>query len=127
MKNIIVAIGSNQNAEANMRKAKRMLEQLLESVTYSEALWTDAIGIQADRFLNCLAKGGTLLGYDELNKALKRIERLCGTTTEQKRKGMVAMDLDILLYDNQPFHADDWERPYIRRLMDDFHSPQTVQ
>ena len=34
-----------------------------------------------------------------------------------RRHGIVPIDLDLLLYDDERFHLQDWERSYIKDLL----------
>lgn len=36
------------------------------------------------------------------------------------QRGKIAMDIDLLKYDNQRFHESDWTRDYIVKLMKHF-------
>ena len=51
---------------------------------------------------------------------LKEMEKEMGRTPEEREQGIVRIDLDLLLFDQQRYHERDWERDYIRRLLDDF-------
>ena len=39
-----------------------------------------------------------------------------GRTAEDRRLGIVRIDLDLLQYDDTRFHLRDWERPYVKLL-----------
>ena len=101
-----------------MFMGKQRLEELFHSVQYSTEVWSDAIDLpESDRFLNCLARVRTVHGLKQVQQALKQIERRCGVSQAMKHTGIVKLDLDILLYGNERFHEEDWERPYIQQLM----------
>ncbi|MBR5918994.1 MAG: 2-amino-4-hydroxy-6-hydroxymethyldihydropteridine diphosphokinase [Prevotella sp.] len=117
-KDLIISIGTNVEQSINMFMGKRRLEELLHSVQYSTEVWSDAIDLpESDRFLNCLARVRTVHGLKQVQQALKQIERRCGVSQAMKHTGIVKLDLDILLYGNERFHEEDWERPYIQQLM----------
>ena len=68
-------------------------------------------------YLNQLVYATTSLNVDELQSALKDIELRLGRTAEDRQKGIVRIDLDLLLYNDQRYHLRDWDRPYIKALL----------
>ena len=68
-------------------------------------------------YLNQLVEATTALTADELTQALKDIEQQMGRTQEDRRRGIVRIDLDLLLYGEQRYHLRDWERPYVKALL----------
>ena len=68
-------------------------------------------------YLNQLVYATTSLSVDELQSALKNIELCLGRTTEDRQKGIVRIDLDLLQYGDQRYHLRDWDRPYIKALL----------
>ncbi len=116
---LILALGSNENQESNMQLAQHKLERLLNGeVVFSETMWTDPLGIESDRFLNCLAVGYTHHGVDQLYRALKQVERSIGSLRAERKRGVVKIDIDILLFGDQRYHASDWKRDYVSRLLE---------
>ena len=116
---VILALGSNSEQEVNMYKAKALLVALLGTIDFSKVVWTQPIGIRSNDFLNCLAVSRTSLDVARLNSALKKIEHLCGDTSENRKSNVVKMDIDILRYDTTIMHEKDWDRPYILSLLDE--------
>ena len=47
----IIALGSNSNQEENIFKAQTLLKQRFEGVKFSDAQWTEPIGIKSDKIL----------------------------------------------------------------------------
>lgn len=116
---VILALGSNSEQEVNMYKAKALLVALFGTIDFSKVVWTQPIGIRSNDFLNCLAVSRTSLDVARLNSALKKIEHLCGDTSENRKENVVKMDIDILRYDTTIMHEKDWDRPYILSLLDE--------
>ena len=115
--NIILALGSNTQQQLHIDMAQAMLGELLGHVVFTHKLWTAPIDIYSDRFINCLGMASTTLSLDELNRRCKQIEAQCGDNREDRRRGIVRLDIDILLYGSQQLHENDWNRDYIRQLM----------
>lgn len=120
---IILSLASNHHQESLLAEARACLGGLLADLAYTDELWTEPIGSRPDSnrpktlYLNQLATATTLLPADELELRFKQIEQQLGRTPELRRKGVVPIDIDLLCYGSQRFHAADWERPYVRDLM----------
>jgi len=48
---------------------------------------------------------------------LKYIERCIGRTAENSMKGIIAIDIDILKFNDTRLHTGDWQRDYIQKLI----------
>lgn len=114
---IILSLGSNVDATTNIGKACDILRGLLGNVRFSRMLSTEPIGIGGPCFLNCLCLASTPLTTLEVIDMAKQVETLMGSTREDRQKGRVRIDVDLLLYDDQRHHIADWERPYLKLLM----------
>ncbi len=115
---VILAMGSNSGQEANIRAAIAALRQALEDVSLSGPIWTEPIGMESDRFLNCAMAATTGLGLRELTRLTKEIERQRGRNEADSRAGRIALDIDIMKYDSTLLHPRDWEREYMKRLIE---------
>lgn len=125
---VILSLGANENQESNMQLAQYKLERLLSNqVIFSETMWTTPIGIDSDRFLNCLAVAHTHHSFTQLHRALKQIERSLGSQRAERKRGVVKMDIDILLFGDQRYHTSDWKRDYIRRLLERMGEKTSVE
>jgi len=54
---------------------------------------------------------------EQVTEALKQTEIRMGRTNEDRRQGIVRIDLDLMRYDDQRHHVKDWERDYIKKLL----------
>ena len=124
---ILLALGSNYDAEKNMEKAKGMLQHLLKGVVYSSCIWTTPINIDSDKFLNCLAYAESSHNVNQLMIALKQIERKCGDSKSLRRMSTVRMDIDILKYKGVAYHQKDWDRHYIQELFEELKAKNQIQ
>ncbi|MBR0389957.1 MAG: 2-amino-4-hydroxy-6-hydroxymethyldihydropteridine diphosphokinase [Prevotella sp.] len=132
---IIISLASNINHEANLEAARTQLTQLLSEVHFTSAIYTEPVGNgqcsmfrsalplgsskngQCPKYLNQLCKGTTALGMNLLNEVLKEIEKRLGRTHNED--GIVTVDLDLLEYDGERFHHRDWERNYVKDLINE--------
>lgn len=113
----IIAIGSNYGQQQNLSTACERLGEVLCGMVKSRSLWTEPIGIISDRFLNIMVSGWTAMSLDELVGTAKLIERDCGRTDEEQRKGLIRIDIDIMEFDGIRLHLQDWSRGYINTLL----------
>ena len=68
-------------------------------------------------YLNQLCKGTTAFGEGLLGEVLKETEKRIGR--QHNEDGIVAIDLDLLEYDGQRHHLKDWNRDYVKNLLDE--------
>ena len=73
------------------------------------------VNVQSKNYLNQLCQGTTAFGEGLLCEVLKEIEKRLGRTKNED--GIVAIDLDLLQYDNQRHHLRDWDRNYVKDLI----------
>ena len=116
---IIISLASNINHEANLEAARTQLTQLLSEVHFTSAIYTEPVGtvLRKEPYLNQLCEGTTALGMNLLNEVLKEIEKRLGRTHNED--GIVAIDLDLLAYDNERYHLRDWNRDYVKNLINE--------
>lgn len=149
---VIIAMGSNHDAEFHISVARTHIIHLFGQVEFSSVRWTypspphrkaspdpskrresltdspiasplplegsgESSVNQEHLYLNCLATAYTTHALKSLERALKNLERRCGDSKHERKKGVVNMDLDILLYGDEKKHVGDWERSYVKELM----------
>ena len=116
---ILLALGSNVAAELHIEQAKARLSAVFPQLRFSRSLITPAIGIVSPPFMNCLAEGYCSVPLEEIIVALKDIEAQMGSVPEERKKGIVKIDMDLLQFDNTKRKADDWSRDYIQLLLNE--------
>jgi 2-amino-4-hydroxy-6-hydroxymethyldihydropteridine diphosphokinase len=117
MNKIILALGSNTDQEMNMMRVEQYLRDLFTDIAFSTHLWTEPIGIQSDRFINELAFIKTRHGQQQIVRAMKQLEKRCGSTKAERTKNIIRIDVDILQFNDIRLKEDDWNRDYIKLLI----------
>lgn len=118
---IIISIGSNYNQKENISFAKKKLAGMLgEQTSFTRDMWTEPVGIQSEKFINCICISSTKHTLLQLTKAFKQLERKCERSKKNDLINKIPLDIDILLYGDQRYHEKDWERQYIQELLNDF-------
>ena len=112
---IIISIGSNYNQKENISFAKKKLAGMLgEQTSFTRDMWTEPVGIQSEKFINCICISTTRHTLLQLTKAFKQLEKKCERSKKNDLISKIPLDIDILLYGNQRYHEKDWERQYIQ-------------
>lgn len=112
---IIVGLGSNQDKERNMERAVALLQAYFESICYSDAVYTVPVGgsYGGALFLNRVAVAYSPLSPTELNILFKRIEQAVGRRPEDKAQGRIAIDIDLVQWNDDVLKPDDLSREYV--------------
>ena len=101
-----------------MAAAREQLVQLLTEARFTSAIWTEPINCsRKEPYLNQLCQGTTALGEGLLCEVLKETEKRLGRIHNED--GIVAIDLDLLQYDEQRHHLRDWNRSYVKDLLNE--------
>lgn len=120
MHNILIALGTNVIAD-RIRFVETCLEQSFEDVRFTQTIPTEPIGerFKGKQFFNAVMAGKTFMARNEVVEQLKRIEQLAGNTLDKRNMGVVEADIDLLMYDDEKLHEKDWQRPYIKELVEE--------
>ena len=82
---------------------------------------TEAIGGKwLSPFGNQLAKLTTPLDAEEIRYLLKQMEKNHGRLPEDKEHGIVKLDIDLLMYDEEILKPEDMKRDFIKKAMEEF-------
>ena len=119
MHDILIAIGTNVIAD-RIRFVETCLEQSFEEVRFTQTIPTEPIGerFKGKQFYNAVMAGKTNLAMSEVEEQLKLIEQLAGNTLDKRNMGVVEADIDLLMYDDVKLHEKDWQRSYIKELVE---------
>ncbi len=120
MPKVLLCLGSNHQQARNMAAAADALATLSGTLRLSRSLWTLPVGMVSPLYLNQLAWMETDLSYDQLRAATKTIERQLGRGKSTEQSHTVPVDIDILQYGDTRYKPDDWERHYVRQLINAF-------
>ena len=114
---LIMSLGSNSEQEACFRRAVELIGKEFHDVVYSRTIWTSPIGIESGDFMNAVVMAKTHRDEAATIECLKSIEQKCGDSREKRGQNIVRMDIDLLSFDGQKRHENDWNRPYIADLL----------
>lgn len=98
---VYIGLGSNQDAERNLRAAVAGLGALLGPLRLSSVYHSAAVGFEGPPFLNLVAEAHTDLTIAALAAALRAIETALGRVRgPDAARSSHSADLDLLLYDD---------------------------
>ena len=95
-----LSLGSNLDAEANLRSAVAALRARFGAVRVSPVYRTPAVGFDGPDFLNCAAAVETSLDVHALDAWLHALEDAHGRDRTQPRFSSRPLDVDIVLFDD---------------------------
>ena len=101
MTTLALSIGSNIDAESNIRAALDALNLEFNNIRSSTTYESQSVGFDGDNFLNLVVLADTNKGLDDVTIFLKLLEDRLGRDRLQARFSGRTMDIDILLYGNE--------------------------
>lgn len=114
MNNLILSIGANSpDREWQMAQAVKRMKQLFKKTVVSEIYEVPAHnGVDAP-YLNAVMVASTTMNMEDVTVALKQWETLCGRTPASKQQGVIPIDLDIVVWNDEVVRPVDYSRSYV--------------
>lgn len=100
MPKIYISIGSNQDAEQQIRFGLEQLGYYFSELKMSKVYESEAVGFDGDNFLNLVASARTELTISQVDQAFKQIEKAAGRVRGAAKFSNRTLDIDLLLYDD---------------------------
>jgi 2-amino-4-hydroxy-6-hydroxymethyldihydropteridine diphosphokinase len=97
---VYLGLGSNIDAEKNLRLAVTELRRLFGEVAVSPVYRSAALGFEGPDFLNLVVALGTEMSPLELIEHIERIHAMAGRKRGPDRYSSRPLDIDLLLYGN---------------------------
>ncbi len=105
MSTVYISIGSNVNAELNIRAAIEALKIKYGALRLSTVYQNKAVGFDGDDFLNLVVGLKTGQSIPEFVDSLHQIEAAQGRVRNKARFASRTLDMDLLLYANETFKS----------------------
>ena len=108
-------LGIGSNMAPRLRRLDDALTALASVVNIedaSAAVESDDHTGRGPAYLNMAVRCTTDMSLDELNTALRDLERRLGRRPDSKERGQMPVDIDIVEYDGRVVSHDDFERQY---------------
>lgn len=95
-----LGLGSNVNADENIRASIAELKDRFENVELSPVYASASVGFDGDDFINLVARVETTVQPLELRQYLRDLEDRYGRKRDVPKFSDRVLDIDILLYDD---------------------------
>jgi 2-amino-4-hydroxy-6-hydroxymethyldihydropteridine diphosphokinase len=116
----VIGLGSNINAEENIRKAKEAIGGKFKIIKSSSFVETEPVGFkEQDRFINGALLIETESEAPELKSWLKKLELKLGRVKSKIKYGPRTIDLDILVWNGEIVEEEVYEREFLRRSINE--------
>jgi len=97
---VLIGMGSNIDAEANLQQAATALRAVFSDVRFSTVYRSKAIGMDGGDFLNACCLLASDVPQETLKQQLKMLEDAQGRDRSHGSWRPRTLDLDILIYDD---------------------------
>ena len=112
---VVISLGSNSpDSDRMMKQAMVWLEENLLSFKCSEIYLTPPLSGVGSDYLNAVAIGETACDQNEFNLMLKDYEKSSGRTLESKKTGVIPIDLDIVIFNDQIVRPKDFSYDFFQ-------------
>ena len=111
MSTAYLGLGSNIDAENNIRSGIAELRRSFRQVSLSPVYRSPAVGFEGDDFINLVARVETDMQPLELKRVLHEIEDRHGRDRSSPKYSDRTLDIDILLYDDLCLVSPELEIP----------------
>ncbi len=108
-----LSIGSNMPPRLRrLDTALSALASVVGIVDSSAAVESDDHSGRGPAYLNMAVRCTTDMSLDDLQRALRDLEKKLGRRPDSKERGMMPVDIDIVEYDGRVVSPDDFDRHY---------------
>ena len=125
---VYLSIGSNIEPEINLPKSIQLLREYGQVKEISSIWESEAVGSDGPNFLNlCVLFLTELQPADLKEQIIRPIESRLGRIRYADKNAPRTIDLDIVLFDNQPLNVEFWEYAFVvvplAELLPDYQHP----
>lgn len=111
----IISIGSNfGEREKNILKAIDYIKTIASIGRHSGIYESQDFTGSGKKYLNCIAEIETPLSLNKQRECFKDFEKKCGRTPELKERGVVPVDIDIIIWGNEILRTKDYNSSYFK-------------
>ena len=112
----VLCLGTNFDPSNSIQESRRQILSVFPDTRFSEELITEAIGEGLlSPFINQVALFSTPLPAEEITRICKDIEHQMGRNPQDKAKGIIKIDIDILMVDDTILKPQDLERDFVQK------------
>lgn len=113
MSEIVLSVGSNLKA-GYVEKAIAWLESVLTECRASHIYTTPAVQGYGDPYTNAVVMARSDMDCNELNRIIKEYELSCGRDDNARAKGIVPIDIDIVVVAGEVLRLRDFNQSFFK-------------
>ncbi|MDE7379018.1 MAG: 2-amino-4-hydroxy-6-hydroxymethyldihydropteridine diphosphokinase [Paraprevotella sp.] len=120
-----LCLGCNHETAVGLSQARSLLTELFPDIRFGTEQRTAPIDFpNSSPFVNQVACFHTTRPIVDILPELKDIEHACGRREEEKKEGIVRMDIDLLQYGSTVLKPQDMEYVHVKKGMKEllFHA-----
>ena len=111
----IICLGSNHQGIEHLKKVEKELKEISCNICWGNIIETEAEGtVVSCSYFNRAALLQTTLSKSLLITEFKKIEYRHGRTHSCKQKGIISLDIDLLMYDDEIVKPADLKKKYVQ-------------
>ena len=110
---VVLSVGSNCSSDY-VSDAIKWLSTHIEYFIASDMYKTPSIHGYGDPYVNAVAMGETELEQEEFNRTLKQYEIKCGRDESCRAAGIVPIDIDIVMWNNEVIRYRDYRHEFFQ-------------
>lgn len=115
---LIICAGSNTLPLSRFHEAITGISELLTNPKISEIVTSpDVTGKSSAPYLNAVISGSTQLSFPEIGAKMTSMETAYGRRPDSKDTGMMPLDIDIVVWDEEIIRPEDYARGYFRKCV----------
>ena len=112
---VTVSFGSNHgDRERNVAAAISWFETVATGCRVSSIYETPEVNGHGTPYMNAVASGCTNLDYCALNRLAKDFEVECGRDADCRKRGVVPIDIDIVIWKSETLRPLDFSRDFFQ-------------
>lgn len=114
MNKLLLSIGANSSdREWQISQAIKQMKHIFRKVITSEIYEVPAHNGIDSPYLNTVMLATTPMSLEEVVAALKQWETICGRTPASKQLGVIPIDIDVVVWNNEVIRPIDYSRSYV--------------
>lgn len=115
MNKVVLSIGSNSDdCFIKMNNCIKWLSTEIIDIKTSHIYSTPAVNGKDRDYLNAVASGYSRCEFEDLKYRFKQYEQLSGRTLESKKKGVIPIDIDIVMWNDVVLKDNDYKQQYFQ-------------
>lgn len=114
----LICLGSNYQGIWHLKNAEKEIGKISLHVYWGQIIKTEAENTDTTvPYFNRAASLYTSLNKELLIKTFKSIECRHGRTFSSKQNGIIPLDIDLLIYDNEIVKPTDLKKKYVQQAL----------